>query len=316
MTAGPQKKLYREEALQAFYAGESAPGQVVRLSPAWLGYTYWLLAVAFLVAAVVLVFGRLNQYATGPSMVRAQGLIPVAASREGMVVAVLVSPGDEVQRGQPLVRLHAGDEQAEHERLEREYQVQLMKTLSRPENAIAREALATLAGQREASRALLEERTLRASSAGVVSDVRVRPGQHLTPGEVALTVAGESTRFSVVALLPGHQRPYLQPGSPLRFELAGFRYNYHSLVTSEVGNVILGPAEVRRVLGPEMADAVEFSGPQVMVTASLEETSFVADGLQLRFYDGMMGRADIPVRRERIILVMFPWLRELFSNEG
>ncbi|NBD12971.1 HlyD family efflux transporter periplasmic adaptor subunit [Corallococcus silvisoli] len=316
MTQEPTKKIYREEALQSFYAGENAPGQVVRLSPASLDHAYWLLAVAFLVVGVVLIFGRLNQYATGPAVVRAQGLIPVSSSQQGVVVAVLVSPGDAVQRGQALVRLHAGAPQAEHERLEREYQVQLMKTLRDPENAVAREALATLTGQREAARAHLEERTLRAPTSGSISDVRVRPGQNLAPGEVAVTVAGENTHFTVVALLPGHQRPFLRPGSPLRFELAGFRYNHQSLVTSQVGNVILGPAEVRRVLGPEMADAVEFSGPQVRVTAEVDDTTFMADGLRLRFYDGMMGRADIPVRRERIILVMFPWLRGLRSNDG
>jgi pyruvate/2-oxoglutarate dehydrogenase complex dihydrolipoamide acyltransferase (E2) component len=53
---------------------------------------------------------------------------------------------------------------------------------------------------------------VRAPVAGVVSDVRIHPGQQLLPGEVILSIVGEDARFEVVAMLPGHRRPLLKPG--------------------------------------------------------------------------------------------------------
>lgn len=308
--------VFRAEALEQFYAGEQGPSEVVRLSPAWLDWAYWLLMAAFGVLGLFILFGRLNQYASGPAVVRVEGTAAVTAQREGSVSAVLVTPGARVAAGDALLQLDGAEELRELERLESEFAVQLRQTLRDPADDVSRQALATLTAQRDAARARLEERTLRAPRSGVVSDLRVRPGQRLRPGEAAVAIAGESSRFGVVALLPGYHRPLLRAGMPLRLEVGGFRNVYQDLRIVSVGNAVIGPSEVRRYLGPEVADAVALQGPVVIVQADLPSATFVADGLPLRYFDGMLANADVRLRRESVLLLVFPWLRELFNTHG
>lgn len=312
--APPANQLYREEAVEAFHRGNGTEGEVLRLSPAWLGWVYWLVVVAILASLVVLVFGKVNHYASGPVVLRAHGLQPITATQPGTVIQVMVLPGDPVEAGQPLVKLDASGPAAGLASLDREFELQLMKTLRDPEDQESRRALAALSGRRDEARLLLEDRTLRAPRAGRVAEIRAREGQRLEAGDVAAVLAGEQTRFSAVALLPGEQRPLLGPGMSLRLELAGFAHRYHSLRLAQVGEAVVGPQEVRRIIGSEVADSLQLSGPVVLATAHLEQTTFEVDGTSLRFHEGMIGRAEVPLRRERIAFVVFPWLRELFSD--
>lgn len=307
-------RLYREEAVDAFHRGHGTEGEVLRLSPAWLGWVYWLVVAAFLSALVVLVFGKVNLYASGPVVLRAHGLQPITATQPGTVLQLLVLPGDPVEAGQPLVKLDASGPAAGLASLDREFELQLMKTLRDPEDAESRRSLAALSGRRDEARLLLEDRTLRAPRAGRVAELRVREGQRLEGGDVAVVLAGEQTRFSAVALLPGEQRPLLGAGMSLRMELAGFQHRYHSLRLAQVGESVVGPQEVRRIIGAEVADALELRGPVVLATAHLDDATFEVDGIALRFHEGMIGRAEVPTRRERIAFVMFPWIREFFSD--
>jgi len=308
--------VFRAEALEQFYAGEQGASEVVRLSPSWLDWAYWLLLAAFAVLGLFIVFGRLNQYASGPAVVRAEGTALVSAQSEGNVSAVLVTPGAQVQVGEALLQLDGVEESRELERLEAEFAVQLRKTLRDPADEVSRQALATLTAQRDSARVRLEQRTLRAPRAGIVSDLRVRPGQRLHPGEAAVSIAGASARFTIVALLPGHHRPLLHEGMPLRLEIGGFRNVYQDLRISSVSNAVVGPSEVRRYLGPEVADAVALQGPVVIVQAELPGATFFADGLPLRYFDGMLADADVRLRRENVLLLVFPWLREYFNTHG
>ena len=73
----------------------------------------------------------------------------------------------------------------------------------------------------------------------------------------------------MVAFLPGEDRPLLKRGMPLRLEVQGYRYAYQQLTVDSVGDEVVGPAEARRYLGDEIADAVQFTGPVVKVEAHL-----------------------------------------------
>ena len=98
---------------------------------------------------------------------------------------------------------------------------------------------------------------------------------------------------------------------PLRLELDGYRYQYRALTIDQVGEEVVGPAEVKRYLGPDIGDAVAVSGPVVLVQAHLPSATFTMDGRALRYHDGMSGRADARVRSERIVLALVPGLRAL-----
>ena len=118
----------------------------------------------------------------------------------------------------------------------------------------------------------------------------------------------------VVALLAGSDRPQLRPGQQLRIEINGYPYAYQSLVVDGVGTDIIGPSEAARYLGPQAADTLAVAGPLVLVRARLEHSTFVADGEAFEFHDGMVAQAEVAIRSEPIIVMLFPFLKWWQTN--
>jgi membrane fusion protein (multidrug efflux system) len=148
----------------------------------------------------------------------------------------------------------------------------------------------------------------------VVSDVRIHAGRQLLPGEAILSLVGEDARFLVVAMLPGHHRPLLQPGMPLRLELAGYRYAYQDVTIDDVADEVVGPTEVRRFLGSEIADTIQVAGPVILVKATLPGSTFRVEDKVYNYFDGMQGIAEARVRYESVIVTFVPALRVLFGG--
>jgi multidrug efflux pump subunit AcrA (membrane-fusion protein) len=309
-------QLFRPEALQHAASGARMDSDVLRLSPRWTRPTYWILVAAFIAALAYSVFGRVHEYATGPAIVRLVGREEITSTVAGTVHAVEVRPGQRVARGDMLVQFHAAKESAELERIEREIELQLVRTLRDPADVGAREALTSLQAQKELAKAKVAEFSIRAPRAGIVGDVRIRRGQLLTIGDIVVTMLPEAPRFTVVAMLPGAYRPQLAPGMSLRFEVAGYRYAYQELVVDTVGAQIVGPNEVKRYLGAELADTVRVDGPMVLVEARPASNAFQADGRSFDFYDGMNGLAEARVRKQRILVALVPALRIVFEEFG
>lgn len=248
------EELFRDEALQHHRDAYQGEGNVLEISPHWVRWSYWPLIALILGAALYLFFGTVAEYASGPAVVRVEGEIRLTATWPGTVKSVDVGFGDRVAAGQVLVRFNAAVETAEAERLRREFDLQLIQFLGNPSNSSVRESLAALRAQIELADARFDQRLVRAPLAGTISDVRIRPGQYLTPGEPVLSMIGPDRSFSVTAMLPGEYRPLLKPGMPLRLELAGYRYDYQDLEVESIGDAIIGPSEVQRYLGRELAE--------------------------------------------------------------
>jgi membrane fusion protein (multidrug efflux system) len=126
---------------------------------------------------------------------------------------------------------------------------------------------------------------------------------------MVLALVAEDTRYSVVALLPGHDRPLLRPGAPLRLRLEGYPDGSLVLPIDEIGDQVIGPSEVRRYLGDTIADAVPVQGPVVIVRGRLPGPNFQADGRTFHLHDGMPGEAESRVRLESIVLIAVPGLK-------
>jgi hypothetical protein len=225
-----------------------------------------------------------------------------------------VQPGQRVEAGGVLVTLYLADRAGELERLNREFDLQMIKFLRDPADQTARSSLTTLRAERQLAQSRLEEQWLKAPHAGIVSDIRIRPGQHVAPGDPVLSLLGDNMRWVVVAMLPGYARPLLRPGTVMRLELAGYRYAYRDVAIQSVGNEIVGPTEVRQYLGQEIADAVPVTGPAVLVKAQLPSNTFQADGNSLSYYEGMVGTVDARLRRQPILLSLIPALKSLFRH--
>jgi membrane fusion protein (multidrug efflux system) len=314
MMADPILGIYRQEALRALDERGGDEGELLEVSPGWLRWTYWLLVAVLAATVTYAVFGTVNEYAAGPAVIRVEGRHDLTATTGGIVLSTHVQPGERVARGQLLVRFHVAQETAELERLSQEFELQLVKLLRDPADHSARESLTSLRAQRDLAEARVAERSLRATVGGVVSDLRIRPGQLLAPGDLVLTLVGEDARFSLLAFLPGHARPLLKKGMTLRTELTGFSYAYRDLIVDSVGDEVVGPAEARRFLGADLGDAYLFGGPVVLVKARVPDRTFVSDRRTFNYYDGTPARAEAIIRKQPIAVALVPALRALWET--
>ncbi|HYX23158.1 MAG TPA: GAF domain-containing protein [Thermoanaerobaculia bacterium] len=311
----PAPGLFREEAVEHHQVGLRAEGDLLRVDPGWMRWTYRLLLAVMVAGVLFCVLAKVREYASGPAVVRLGGRTDLTATADGTVTDVGVTTGQAVEAGRLLVRFYGAREAAELNRIDHEFELQLINRLRDPADRGAEQSLLSLRAQRELARANLAEREVRAPAAGVVSDVRVRPGQHIAPGQSLLSLVRGQEHPQVIALLPGEFRPLLKPGMPLRLEVQGYRYAYQHLVVESVGDEVVGPAEARRALGDEIADAVQLTGPVVRVTARLAANTFESDGRVRRFHDGMWGTAEVRIRSERVLVALVPALKALFEPQ-
>jgi len=305
--------LFRDEALQ-HAATRRVEGDLLRLSSGWTDWAYWLVVSAFINALIFSIFGTVYEYASGPAVVWIAGRAEVTAIVSGTVRSVEVLAGQRVEAGDVLVYFESTREQAELAQIQREFELQLVKTLRDPTDQAARQTLTALRTQRDLATSRLDQLTLRAPRAGVIGDIRIRPGQLLGTGDIALTLHSDATRCSIIAMLPAHYRPQLHPGGSLRFEVSGYQYAYQEMRIEAVGAEIIGPTQVRRYLGQELEDTVEIKGPVVLVEARPQSPGFEVDGQKFNFYHGMNGLAEVRVRSESVLVSLIPGLRAVFER--
>ncbi|MFY0533126.1 HlyD family efflux transporter periplasmic adaptor subunit [Nannocystis pusilla] len=166
--------------------------------------------------------------------------------------------------------------------------------------------------QLQLAQARVRERQIVASQPGRVSDVRVRPGQPVAPGDAVVAVEQDSARTVVIGLFPGHYRPLLSAaGSRLTLELEGFPDSRHEVSVRSVADEVVGPAEAMRYLGRDRQGALELAGPVVVVETELPSDTFVADDTEYRVYDGMQGVLEARLRSETLLEVLIPALKQL-----
>lgn len=311
---GDDGGLFRAQALDHYQSGLPDHGRVLEISPAWTGRVYHLLLLLLFASLLYGLLGRVHEYAEGLGAVRLEERIDVTAAVGGTVRELTVRPGERVRAGQVLVRLHGAQEAAELQRVRRELELGLLERLRRPADPVAARTLGALRAQLDAAESRLDERSVRSPRAGTVSDLRVRPGELISPGEVVLSLGGRRGEMALVAVLPGRYRPQLEVGMPLRLELDGFRYAYQHLEIDTLSDEVFGPSEARRALGPGLGDALAVEGPVVVIEARLPSDQFESDGKRYRFYDGSVGRVEVRVRSEPILLTLVPGLKAFFGD--
>ncbi len=247
----PPDPRFRQAAWEAWQAGDDhAAGEILRLEPRWLTYGFRLLLAVLLACVLLAVFGRVEERANGPLLVRLEQRLEVASPLDGTVSGLAVEAGQAVAAGEMLLQLWDIDEASELTLLDDQRRVQILARLRRLDDpatqAATAAALGDLAARRRFAETRLAARAIRAPRAGRVGDLRVRPGQAVAPGQVLLSLAGGDAPPSLIALLPGAQRPHLRPGALLRATFDGFPYAAVELGIAEVGDEVLSAAEVGR----------------------------------------------------------------------
>jgi multidrug resistance efflux pump/GAF domain-containing protein len=290
-------------------------GDVIRITPGWVGGTYWVLVALALVGSLYLVFAHVNLYSTGPAVVRLHQRTEVTAQASGAMAELVVAPGQRVERDQLLARLD--DEQARGElaRVEAAWNTQLRARLLDPSDAATAAAVVGLRQQLHEARAELTEREIRAPESGVVGDLRIRPGQHIAVGQVVLSLSSDELSQRVIALMPGADSPRIEPGMIMRVELPGYRHAYRDLVVEHVDDEVIGPSEAQRFLGPALADSIALAGPVVLIEARLPSAEFSVDGISYRYHEGMQATAEIRVRSESLLELLIPGLQGVLPGD-
>jgi multidrug resistance efflux pump len=301
-------EVFRKEAL-ASYEGSALRGDVLRFEQVRIAYGLALFAA--LAAFVFVSLFSVDEYATGPAVVRMEGRRTLTTSAAGSVDAVFVKPGQWVEAGATLTRLYSADEKGELERSTREFNANLARLLVDPNDQEAKASMAAYRIKRDQALGAVEQRILRAPQSGFVTDIRARVGQHVNAGDVLLAIAPkESARVSLDAMVSADYLPMLHKGAKMRFELDGFHYEYADLEVAEVAAEALGPAEVARYLGRDHEGAVPVEpGAKVRVSAKLPAATFTSEGQPYGYFDGLTGNASIQVRREPLLVTLVPALR-------
>ena len=304
--AGTDRSLFRSEAIQEQRRSES-PSSILNVSAQWGSWIVGGMAALLLGFAAFLIFGTATEYAEGSAVVHSRGRIPVVANEAGTVAAIQLAPGTPVAPGDVIGTLYDHAELAEVRRLEQEYEDALVRLLRDPENPTAGAGLAGLRASSEQARAALAERQLMVPVAGVLTDVRVRPGALVSPGQTVATVGAAGPGFEIVAAVPGNFRPLLADGLPVVAELEQFPGSRFHLQAREVSPEVISVTEARALMGELFPTATE-DGALALVYADLPEVLVSSVGSEYPLYDGMRGSVRIPVREERFIVTIWPAL--------
>lgn len=302
---------YREAALAAHKQPTRTghPLHIVSSLARWAGFVTVAMVVAGLVFATTV---RVGEYARGPAVVRREGRLVVTSAVSGTVQSIDVNLGQRVEAGQVMIHLDDAAQRAELERVDRDYEQRLVELLREPADDAARQRLAGLDGQRALAHARAAERAVVAPESGVVSDVRVRPGQPVAPGDAIVAVEQDAAKTVVIGLFPGHVRPLLSAvDTRLYLDLEGFPNSRQAVQVRSVADEVVGPAEAMRYLGRDREGALDLSGPVVMVMTELPSDIFVSDDIEYRMYDGMQGILEARVRSATLLETLIPALQEI-----
>lgn len=306
-------KLFRREAVE-HHARGGVSGDVLHITPRALFWTHWMMLAGAGAAVWFGFVGQVDEYATGPAVVRIEGQLEITAPSAAVISEITVRPGQRVRAGQVLVRMFSSQESAELQSVERELDTQLAKLLRDPGDRVARESLVSLRTRRDLARARLEHQSVRAPEDGVVGDVRIQAGQLVEPGMAVLTLETGAQRVVVTALLPGQYRPRLHAGQTLRVRLSGFARETHALSIERVGSQLMGPSEAARYLGRDFRDTLAIQGPVVLVHARIAGTQFLSEGERYDYFHGMQAVAETAVRHENVAYALIPGLKQVVDN--
>ncbi|RKH54328.1 efflux RND transporter periplasmic adaptor subunit [Corallococcus llansteffanensis] len=307
--------IFRKEALDYFQQHRRKEGDVLRLAPPWTKWAYGALMSMLAVGLLVCTLGEVSEYASGPALIRVERRTDITTPTGGVVATVDVQPGQRVAADHVLMTLQADEERLSLTRSQHELELHLVRYMRDLTDQSSRQALTTLRAEQELAQSRLEARSLRTSVAGVVGDLRIQVGQYLAPGTRVASLVEDDAPVSLQAFLPGYYRPFLKPGMMLRIEMEGFRYEYRELPIESVGDQIIGPGELQRYLGPELAGAMELKGPLVLVRARIPSRTFRRNGREFGYFDGMPAHVEAAVRSESILLALLPGLKALLPHE-
>ncbi len=303
--------LFRRAAVDAYTKGVASEGVIFEAEPEWIKYSYMTLLAGIGALLLFVIIGRVHEYAQGPMVVQVGKQFEVTAIVDANIGKVLVSAGDEVKVGEPILQLYQAQAIAGYQRLKKEFELRLRQRLMSPNDTAIESALVSLHADMDQAKADIDQRLILAEINGVVGDIRIRAGQRVAAGQVLMSVTNNSNSVRVTAFLPGKYRPQLQPGMQLQLTLDGYPYSIQYLSIDKIGEEIIGPAEVRQFLGNIISDGLDIEGANFIVEAMLDNAKFNSEGEDYTYHHGMLGIGEVKISSEPILITLFPSLKKV-----
>jgi biotin carboxyl carrier protein len=305
-----KKSLYRPEALES-HRRRGHEGVIAELSPGWVKRTYHVLVVIMVIAIAFSFFVKVPTYSSGQGIVVFQGT-PVTAPAPGTVDSVFVQSGQQVHKGDLLVKLASAKEDADYAQAKTELEAAEQAYLFDESDETVRKQLGTAQAAAKRAEAAIEQRSVRAPKDGTVSDIRIRPGTGLQFSDPILTIVEPGTEPELWAFLPGNDRPRIRSGMPLQVELVGFTKTRESATIYDVGRDVIGSAEARRTLGAEIADGLHLAqdSSYVLVKAKLPGRTFRTEHRTYHYHQGMPAKTEVRVESKRFLVTLIPSLEK------
>ncbi|MBL0217632.1 MAG: HlyD family efflux transporter periplasmic adaptor subunit [Myxococcales bacterium] len=313
--AADKGSLYRPEALEA-HRGKTTEGSPIHISPVWVRRAYPLLVATILAALAFTIFIKVPTYSTGRGLVMLEGTT-VTAPAMGTVDQVLVTPGQAVNAGTILVRLQASAEQDELVNVKAERDNAARAYLTDPSDENNKKQLASLEARLNTARSKLEQRTIRASKTGTISDIRTRSGALLQPGDAIVTIVDSDKTFpEVYAFLPATDRPRLRVGMELQVGLAGYTKTREKAIITFISREGVGSTEAAKILGPALADSLRLppDGSYVWVKAKLPGRTFKTEHNTLSFHHGMQATTEVLISEKPFLISLLPALEKYIPD--
>ncbi|MGH1342805.1 MAG: efflux RND transporter periplasmic adaptor subunit [Nannocystales bacterium] len=297
---------FRNAALEAHRRGARS-GRPLNIASSWARWATRVSVLAVLAGLGFAATAQVGEYAQGIAVVRREGRSVVSSAVAGTIQSIDVRPGQWVHEGEVLATLDNATQVAELGRVDREHQQRLVELLRDPSDGARNERLAAVDTRLQLARAKLNERSVRAPRAGRVSDVRVRPGQAVAPGNAIVSLDDDDSRTVIIGLFPGRTRPLLSADeSTLFLELEGFPEERHAVRVRSIADEVVGPTEAMRYLGPDREGAMDLRGPVVVVETEMLTRTFAADNTYYELYDGMQGTLEAKLRSETLLETLLP----------
>lgn len=274
--AGATRQTETIRAEEAGYSSQSCGprSDVLRPLPPWLRRTQWALVAVVLVSILGGMLGRVDEYASGPVVIRAHDNTRVITKAPGRVTSVEICTGDHVKAGDASVRL----DRAEGGPTSEENRSQVP-----------------------------------AAGDGIVGKINVHLGQFVKPGDQVVSMEREQAGCEVVAFMPGIYAHQLRPGMPLQVSFHGGLRSHEMVPINSVSPEFLTLGEAARYAGTENVEGSEVPGPVVIVRSFLHSIKFPANPAFISCRDGIAGEAEVRIHSVPIIVSVFPALKKVFG---
>jgi membrane fusion protein len=142
---------------------------------------------------------------------------------------------------------------------------------------------------------------------GIVTGLVAKPGSAAESGTTLGYVVPEHARMEAVLLVPTRSAGFLQAGQEVRLEYEAFPYQQFGRQRATV-------ATISRTVMPagEQSGPLPMKEPSFRVSARLEQSTVAAYGRRTPLQVGMLLKARIATRRQRL----FDWLTEPLRSAG